>query len=130
MILLDNHPFGPCTLARVQHSRPIKVALPDRPHLMRAVAAGDAQVLEVLIRYPEGGRITRISYGVGVPVDRLRNILEALSSYGLTRKLTVDDQTLYFATSRGMDFLETYWKMKGFLETFKDDKPSEHQHRK
>jgi len=81
-----------------------------------------AQVLEVLIRYPEGGRITRVSYGVGVPVDRLRKILEALSSYGLARKLDVDEQTLYFATPRGLEFLDTYWKMKGFLEIFEDKK--------
>lgn len=79
-----------------------------------------AQVLEVLIRYPEGGRITRVSYGVGVPVDRLKRILEALSNYGLARKLTVDEQTLYFATPRGLEFLDTYWKMKGFLEIFGD----------
>ena len=79
-----------------------------------------AQVLEVLIRYPEGGKITRISYGVGVPVDRLRKILEALSSYGLARRLDVDEQTLYFATPRGLESLDTYWKMKGFLEIFGD----------
>jgi predicted transcriptional regulator len=82
-----------------------------------------AQVLEVLIRYPEGGRITRVSYGVGVPVDRLRKILEALSSYGLTRKLTVEEQTLYFATPRGLEFLDIYWKMKGFLEIFGEESP-------
>jgi predicted transcriptional regulator len=28
-----------------------------------------ASVLEVLIRYSEGGKITRISYGVGVLID-------------------------------------------------------------
>jgi predicted transcriptional regulator len=79
-----------------------------------------AQVLEVLIRYPEGGKITRVSYGVGVPIDRLRTILEALNSYGLVRKQTIEEQTLYFATPRGLEFLDTYWKMKGFLEIFGD----------
>jgi predicted transcriptional regulator len=79
-----------------------------------------AQVLEVLIRYPEGGKITRISYGVGVPVDRLKRMLDALSSYGLARKLEIEEQTLYFATPRGLEFLDTYWKMKGFLEIFGD----------
>ena len=79
-----------------------------------------AQVLEVLIRYPEGGKITRISYGVGTPVDRLRKILDSLSDYGLVRKLTDDQQTLYFATRRGLEFLDTYWKMTGFLEIFGD----------
>ncbi len=79
-----------------------------------------AQVLEVLIRYPEGGKITRISYGVGTPIDRLRKILESLSDYGLVRKLTADQQTLYFATPRGLEFLDTYWKMQGFFEIFGD----------
>ena len=81
-----------------------------------------ASVLEVLIRYPEGGKITRISYGVGVPIDRLRKILEALGSYGLVRKLSADEQNLYFATPRGLEFLDTYWKMQGFFEIF-GDKP-------
>ena len=80
-----------------------------------------AQVLEVLIRYPEGGKITRLSYGVGAPVDRLRKILEDLCSYGLARKLTIDEQTLYFATPRGLEFLDTFWKMKGFLEIFGEE---------
>lgn len=79
-----------------------------------------AQVLEVLIRYPEGGKITRTSYGVGVPIDRLRKILDELSDYGLVRKQTLDEQALFFATPRGLDFLDTYWKMKGFLEIFGD----------
>ncbi len=82
-----------------------------------------AQVLEVLIRYPEGGKITRVSYGVGVPVDRLRAILEALSNYGLARKFSNDEQNLYFATPRGLEFLDTYWKMKGFLEIFNNAQP-------
>jgi predicted transcriptional regulator len=81
-----------------------------------------AQVLEVLIRYPEGGKITRTSYGVGVPIDRLRKILDELTDYGLVRKQTLDDQTLFFATPRGLEFLDTYWKMKGFLEIFSDKK--------
>ena len=45
-----------------------------------------ATVLEVIRRYPEGGRITRISYGVGVPVDRLKNMVESLCSFGLVTK--------------------------------------------
>lgn len=83
-----------------------------------------AAVLEVLIRYPEGGKITRISYGVGAPIDRLRAILENLCSYGLVRKLTDDEQTYYFVTPRGLEFLDTYWKMKGFLEIFGDEQSS------
>jgi len=41
-----------------------------------------AEILEVITRYPEGVRITRLSYGVGVPVDRLKTQVEALCSNG------------------------------------------------
>ena len=46
-----------------------------------------AQVLEVLIRYPEGGKITRLSYGVGAPVDRLQKILEGTQQFRLSQKI-------------------------------------------
>jgi predicted transcriptional regulator len=75
-----------------------------------------AEVLEVITRYPEGVRITRMSYGVGVPVDRLKALVETLCSNGLVRKSADDAEVVYGATSRGLDFLETYWKMMGFFE--------------
>ena len=77
-----------------------------------------AGVLEVITRYSEGVRITRLSYGVGVPVDRLKSLVEKLCSYGLARKYTPEDEVLYGVTQRGMEYLDTYWKMKGFLEEF------------
>ena len=81
-----------------------------------------ATVLEVIRRYPEGERITRISYGVGVPVDRLKVMVEKLSSLGLVRKIEADEDDkggcYYGVTPRALEFLETYWKMKGFLEVF------------
>ena len=79
-----------------------------------------ATVLEVLIGYPEGIKITRLSYGVGVPVDRLRTMVEALCGFGLIKKLSDDEGIYYFATPRGLEFLDTYWKMQGFLEIFGD----------
>lgn len=88
-----------------------------------------AQVLEVLIRYPEGGKITRISYGVGVPIDRLRTLIENLCNFGLARKLAEGEQVYYFATPRGLEFLDTYWKMKGFLAIF-DEQNSVRTNRK
>lgn len=77
-----------------------------------------ATVLEVIRRYPEGGRITRISYGVGVPIDRLKTMVEALCSYGLVAKVTEGSEVYYGVTSRGLEFLETYRKMNGFLAVF------------
>jgi len=80
-----------------------------------------ATVLEVIKRYPEGSRITKMSYGVGVPIDRLKAILVDLNSYGLVQTLNDDEEegVFYGLTPRALDFLETYWKMKSFLETFK-----------
>jgi predicted transcriptional regulator len=91
-----------------------------------------ATILEVMRRYPEGERITRISYGVGVPVDRLKVMVDKLSATGLVRKITADGEDdkeekgsssyspsyYYSVTPRGVEFLETYWKMRGFLEVF------------
>jgi predicted transcriptional regulator len=77
-----------------------------------------ATVLEVIRRYPEGGRITRISYGVGVPVDRLKTMVENLYSFGLVTRATEGNEVYYGVTPRGLEFLDTYRKMKGFLATF------------
>lgn len=79
-----------------------------------------AAVLEVISHYPEGARITRLSYGVGVPVDRLKLLMDRLCRYGLARKSTDEVGIYYGVTARGLDFLDTFWKMKGFLEEFGD----------
>ena len=77
-----------------------------------------AEVLEVITHYPEGARITKLSYGVGVPVDRLKLIIDRLCYYGLATK-SEDDQGVYYGiTPSGLEFLDTFWKMKGFLEEF------------
>jgi predicted transcriptional regulator len=77
-----------------------------------------AKVLEVITHHPEGVRVTKLSYGVGVPVDRLKLLIQKLCSYGLVRKAISGRETVYSATRRGLEFLDTYWKMKGFLEEF------------
>jgi predicted transcriptional regulator len=82
-----------------------------------------AEVLEVITHYPEGARITKLSYGVGVPVDRLKLILDRLNSYGLANK-SEDEQGAYYGISpRGLEFLDIFWKMKGFLEEFSEKSP-------
>jgi class 3 adenylate cyclase len=46
-------------------------------------------------------------------------MLEELASYGLVKKTISDEgETRYTTSVRGLDFLETYWKMNAFLETF------------
>jgi len=77
-----------------------------------------AEVLEVVTHYPEGARITKLSYGVGVPVDRLKLIIDRLCSYGLANKSEDEEGAYYGITPRGLEFLDIFWKMKGFLEEF------------
>ncbi|HKN06416.1 MAG TPA: winged helix-turn-helix domain-containing protein [Thermoplasmata archaeon] len=77
-----------------------------------------ATVLEVVKRYHGAARITRISYGAGMPVDRLRNFVERLQSLGLLKSEELDDRLVYDITPRGQEFLDTYWKMRGYIEVF------------
>jgi predicted transcriptional regulator len=80
-----------------------------------------AEVLEVVTHYPEGARITKLSYGVGVPVDRLKLIIDRLCSYGLANKSEDEEGAYYGITPRGLEFLDIFWKMKGFLEEFGEE---------
>ena len=57
-----------------------------------------AAVLEVISHHPEGARITKLSYGVGVPVDRLKLLVERLCRLGLVRKATDEEGVYYGAT--------------------------------
>ena len=60
-----------------------------------------AEVLEVITHYPEGARITKLSYGVGVPVDRLKLLVDRLCSYGLVNESEHDEGISYRVTPRG-----------------------------
>jgi len=80
-----------------------------------------AEILEVITHYPEGARITKLSYGVGVPVDRLKLLVNRLCSYGLATRSEDDEGMSYRITPRGLEFLDTFWKMKGFLEEFGEE---------
>src|SRR5207249_11963276 len=73
-----------------------------------------AEILEALKR--KGlTRITRVSYAVVLPVGRTKNILKDLSSSGLVAMQTGEDSG-YSITHRGLEFLDAYWKLKGFLD--------------
>ena len=77
-----------------------------------------ATVLEVVKRYHGAARVTRISYGAGMPVDRLRNFLDRLLLLGLLKSEEIDGRDAYDITPRGQEFLDTYWKMRGYIEVF------------
>lgn len=87
-----------------------------RPSRRREVTDLYATVLEVVKRYHGAARITRVSYGAGMPVDRLRTFLDRLLALGLLRSEEVEGRPVFEITGRGQEFLDTYWKMRAFVE--------------
>ncbi len=73
-----------------------------------------AEILEALKRKGPT-RITRISYAVGLPVDRTKRFLTDLSSFGLTM-VREGEETSYVITHRGLEFLDAYWKLESFMK--------------
>ncbi len=81
-----------------------------------------AEILEALKRRGPT-KVTRVSYAVGLPVDRAKKSLSDLASFGLLR-VQKGDETSYSITYRGLEFLEAYWKLAGFLK-FLEEKPQQ-----
>ena len=74
-----------------------------------------ADILEVLKHRPEGALVTRISYGAGLPLDRVKPMLETLASYGLLNVRIAGDSRFYHITRRGFEFLDAYRRVQGFM---------------
>lgn len=73
-----------------------------------------AELLEVLRRTAAPCRITRLSYAVGMPVDRTHRAVNFLVQLGLVHR-TPDETPAWRLTRRGYEFLQTYWKLRSFL---------------
>ncbi len=84
-----------------------------------------ATVLEVVKRYHGAARITRVSYGAGMPVDRLRAVVDLLLGLGLLKADELDGRPVYDITSRGQEFLDTYWRMRAYVEVLRPPSPGE-----
>jgi predicted transcriptional regulator len=74
-----------------------------------------ADILEVLKHRPEGALVTRISYGAGLPLDRVKPMLEALANFGLLTIRISGDSRFYHITRRGVEFIEAYRKVQSFM---------------
>jgi predicted transcriptional regulator len=74
-----------------------------------------ADILEVLKRRPEGALVTRISYGAGLPLDRVKPMLEMLANFGLLSTHTAGERRFYHISRRGLEFLDAYRKVQGFM---------------
>ena len=92
----------------VPKSRP-SVARRDRTELYAAI-------LEVVDRYHGQARITRVSYGVGMPLDRMRRTLNRLIDLGFVREKRDGSTVFYELTPRGHEFLALFWKMRALTE--------------
>ncbi len=75
-----------------------------------------AAVLEVIGRYNGRARITRVSYGVGMPLDRMRRTLNRLIDLGFVREKRDAESMFYELTPRGHEFLALFWKMRALTE--------------
>ena len=94
-----------------------------------------ADILEFLKRHPEGLQVTRLSYGAGLPIDRINLMLETLSRCeliqvhvtGLPLRENLNQRRYYSITRKGLEFIESYKKIQGlmsFLETERRRQPS------
>jgi predicted transcriptional regulator len=73
-----------------------------------------AELLQVLRRTAAPCRITRLSYAVGMPVDRTHRAVNFLVQLGLVTR-TTEETPAWRLTRRGYEFLQTYWKLRSFL---------------
>lgn len=74
-----------------------------------------ADVLRTLRTHSGGCRITRLSYGSNMPLDRMRKVVDELISFGLIGR-RIDDPGIYAVTARGMEFLDAFKKLAAFIE--------------
>ena len=59
--------------------------------------------------------LTRVSYGANMPVDRAKKVLDLLVSHGFVREVTTGDHRKYRATKWGLEYLETFKRMRRFF---------------
>jgi len=82
-----------------------------------------ADILEVLKRQPEGVLITRISYGAGLPIDRIKPMLEALThcelvavqAKGSPLQSSFVQRRFFYVTRKGLEFLDAYRRIHSLL---------------
>lgn len=64
--------------------------------------------------------LTRVSYGANMPVDRTKKVLNFLVSHGFIREITVGDSKKYRATKWGLEYLETFKRMRKFFAALEE----------
>ncbi len=82
-----------------------------------------ADILEFLKRHPDGCQVTRLSYGAGLPIDRIKPMLDTLHHYELIRvnvvgvplQANLNQRKYYGITRKGLEYLEAYQKIQGLI---------------
>jgi len=78
-----------------------------------------ADVVEIIARKGVCS-LTRISYGANMPVDRAKRILNFLVSHGFVREIIISDSKKYRATKWGLEYLETFKRMRKFFAALEE----------
>jgi len=65
--------------------------------------------------------ITKASYGANLPVDRAKKSLRFLASRGFVREERIDDSVRYKITKRGLEYLETFRKMRKMFAALSEE---------
>ncbi len=89
-----------------------------------------ADILEYLKRNTEGCQVTRLSYGAGLPIDRIKPMLENLSRYelinvrvvGLPLQAGLNQRKHYGISRKGLEYLDAYKKIQELI-TYLDTEP-------
>ncbi len=90
-----------------------------------------ADILEFLKRHPNGCQVTRLSYGAGLPIDRIKPMLETLARYELIRvhavgvplQADLNHRRYYGITTKGLEYLDAYKRIQGLI-TYLDTEPT------
>jgi predicted transcriptional regulator len=64
--------------------------------------------------------LTRISYGANMPVDRTKKTVNFLVLHGFIREIAIDDRKKYRATKWGLEYLETFKRMRKFFAALEE----------
>jgi len=82
-----------------------------------------ADILESLKDHPEGLQVTRLSYRAGLPIDRIKLMLETLGRcaliqihvIGLPLQASLSQRKYYSITRKGLEFIDAYKKIQGLV---------------
>ena len=78
-----------------------------------------ADIIEVIVKKGLCS-LTRMSYGANMPVDRTKKVLNLLVSHGFVREVTVGNRKKYRATKWGLEYLETFKRMRKFFAALEE----------